>query len=414
MRDLLPSWVERDREIIVNLLQEFVRVRSPNPPGDTRYAMTFVRQRLDDEKLSYKLVTRDETMPNLVASKTFGAGKRHLVLNGHIDVFPVENPESWSTDPWSGSIVDGAIYGRGISDMKVGTLASILTYIYLSRIETDLRGRLTLTVVSDEETFGPNGARHLFDICPEDVKGTSCLVGEPSSAKTVRFGEKGALWIRFAVKTPGGHGAYPHLSPNAIDLAYDLIQSLKELTKEPFIEPREVSEVLDRTRSEVDAAYGLGASDAARAITLNIGTMTAGPKVNMIASNCTFEADFRLPNGVDMDRFKARIDALKEKHAFSYEIIIENHPNWCEPNGELAQIVRRNAHSVTGEMPVDTVGLGNTDARLWRYHAIPAVVYGPAPIGMGSSDERVSIEEALNVIKCHLLSAYDYLNLPDT
>lgn len=413
MRDVLLSWVDGDREKIISLLQEFVRARSPNPPGDTTDAMAFVRKRLDDEPLPYRLVNRDETMPNLVASTTFLPGKRHLVLNGHIDVFPVEEPEAWSVDPWDGSIVDGSIYGRGIADMKVGTLASLLTYIYLSRIPADLRGRLTLTVVSDEETFGPNGARHLFDICPDAVSGTSCLIGEPSSSKTIRFGEKGALWLRFTIKTPGGHGAYPHMSPNAIDLAYALIQSLKELVHEPFTEPVEVATILDRTRAEYDAAYGAGASDAARMITLNIGTMTAGPKVNMIASHCTFEADFRLPNGVDMDQFKARIGSLNSKHAFTYEILVENRPNWCEPNGDLAKIVQRNAELLTNEKPVPTVGLGNTDARLWRYRGVPAVVYGPAPIGMGSSEERVEIEEALNVIRCHVLSAYDYLNQPD-
>ena len=55
------------------------------------------------------------------------------------------------------------------------------------------------------------------------------------------------------------------------------------------------------------------------------------------------------------------------------------------------------------------IGLGNTDARLWRYRGVPAVVYGPAPVGMGSKDERVAVDEALDVLRCHTLSAYDYL-----
>ncbi len=55
------------------------------------------------------------------------------------------------------------------------------------------------------------------------------------------------------------------------------------------------------------------------------------------------------------------------------------------------------------------IGLGNTDARLWRYAGVPAVVYGPAPRGMGSVDENVPLEEMFAVIRCHLLSAYDYL-----
>lgn len=70
----------------------------------------------------------------------------------------------------------------------------------------------------------------------------------------------------------------------------------------------------------------------------------------------------------------------------------------------------RNAESLTGIKPVDVVSLGNTDARLWRYRNVPAVIYGPPPRGLGSKNENVPIADALNVIKCHVLTAYDYLS----
>jgi succinyl-diaminopimelate desuccinylase len=408
MRDRLIKAIDEERTAIVTFLQDFVRARSPNPPGDTRAAMAHVRSFLDRRGLDYRLHTRDETMPNLVATRTFAAGAKHLVLNGHIDVFPVGDASGWRVDPWSGAIVDGAIYGRGVADMKVGTTASILTYAYLCEL-ADLKGRLTLTVVSDEETFGPYGARHLFDVCPDEITGTACLNGEPSSLETVRFGEKGAFWLRFRVTAPGGHGAYTHMSPNAIELAYALIRDLKALTKFEFNEPERVRTALDSSRAQFDAAYGAGASDAARRITFNVGTITGGPKVNMIATKCEFEVDYRLPNGVDPKRFMAEIRALGQKHNFDMDVIIENEPNWCEPNSELTQIVMRNAEVLTGIRPVDVVSLGNTDARLWRYRNVPAVIYGPRPRGLGSANENVPIDDALNVIKCHVLSAYDYL-----
>jgi len=408
MRDRLLKAIDDDRDRIVTFIQDFVRARSPNPPGDTRRAMAHVRSFLDRNAISYALRTRDETMPNLVASQAFAAGNKHLVLNGHIDVFPVNDTSGWAVDPWSGAIIDGAIYGRGVADMKVGTAASIFTYAYLQEL-TDLKGRLTLTVVSDEETFGPYGARHLFDVCPEEITGTACLNGEPSSFETVRFGEKGALWLKFRVSTPGGHGAYTHMSANAIEQAYALLRDLKALTEFKFVEPKEVATALDRSRAQFDAAYGAGASDAARRITFNVGTITGGPKVNMIASNCEFEVDYRLPNGVDPARFMAEIKALEQKHKFAMEVLIENAPNWCEPHSELTQIVMGNAEALTGIRPANVVSLGNTDARLWRIRNVPAVIYGPPPRGLGSINEHVPIEDALKVIKCHVLSAYDYL-----
>jgi succinyl-diaminopimelate desuccinylase len=142
--------------------------------------------------------------------------------------------------------------------MKVGTSASILTYLYLRRLGAPLKGKLTLTVVSDEETFGPYGARYLFEACPERITGTACLNGEPSSQYTVRFGEKGAVWLRFTITTPGGHGAFHHLSPNAIELAYPLINDLREFTKFQFQEPSEVVEALEAAREQMDKANGAG------------------------------------------------------------------------------------------------------------------------------------------------------------
>jgi succinyl-diaminopimelate desuccinylase len=409
LRDELLNRIAADRNEILRFMQDFVRIRSPNPPGDTRSAMAHVRALLDRHEIAYEMKVRDESMPNLVASRVFAEGRKHLVLNGHIDVFPVETEAGWTRDPWDGE-VEGAIWGRGSADMKVGTTASILTFIYLSERATTLTGRLTLTVVSEEESFGPNGARHLFDVCPEAVTGTSCLNGEPSSANTVRFGEKGAIWLKITVLTPGGHGAYPHVSPNAIEKAFALAQDLRGLTTIPFIEPEPVVNALERFREQYDAAYGPGAANVARKITMNLGTIKGGSRVNMIASQCTFEVDFRLPNGVDVDGFMARVEGLKNLHDFTYEVLIQNRPNWCDPDSELAKIVTRQATAIAGVRPISAVSLGNTDARLWRYRGVPGVIYGPAPRGMGSADEHVPNEEALNVVRCHVLSAAEYLS----
>ena len=174
------------------------------------------------------MIAPQETMPNIVA--TFAAGKpgRHLALNGHIDVFPVGDGEGWTQDPWGGALVDGRIYGRGACDMKCGTTASIFTFLYLHELREELYGRLTLSAVSDEETFGPWGARYLGEHHPE-VFGDCCLNGEPSSPWTLRFGEKGPLWIEFTVRTRGAHGAYTHLSKSATAIAARIIGELYRL-----------------------------------------------------------------------------------------------------------------------------------------------------------------------------------------
>jgi succinyl-diaminopimelate desuccinylase len=311
--------------------------------------------------------------PNFLGSIEFDPGPLHLVLNGHIDVFPVEDASSWTTPPWGGELVDGRIYGRGSADMKCGTTASIWTFLYLSQRQDLLGGRLTLTVVSEEENFGPLGTRYLFDHHLDEVLGTCCLNGEPSSPYSVRFGEKAPLWLKFTVRTKGGHGAFVHASKNAGLIALDLISELSRVPDLPFQEPAEVAAALDGATDELDRAYGAGAAKVIRQITFSLGTIRGGVKVNMIAAECEFEADYRIPNGVRSEDILERIrDIMARYPEATMEILNRGEPNWCEPNHPMMDIVRENAFAVGGIRPAKVVSPGATDARLWRLRGVPA------------------------------------------
>ena len=407
-RDQILAWIEAERDGIVAFLQRLVRARSPNPPGDTLAAAAVVGERLDAEGLPYRIVAPNPVMPNFVGTFDGALPGRHLVLNGHIDVFPVASDHGWSRDPWSGDIVDGKLYGRGAADMKPGTTASIITYALLHRLRDRLKGRLTLTAVSDEETFGPWGARWLMDHEPE-VLGDCCLNGEPSGPNTIRFGEKGPIWLRFTVRAPGAHGAYTHTG-SATLTATRLIGELQRLEELQADLPHNVMAAIDEASAAADAAMGQGAGAIVGKVTLNIGLLNGGVKVNMIPSECTFEADIRLPPGMTRERVMAEVERMLAAYP---EVEMEetgcNLPSYCDPYGEMVGILQKNVQALAGHRPTPIVGLGGTDARLWRYRNIPAYVYGVYPHGMGSHDEHVDIEEFLHVVRTHALSAYDYL-----
>ena len=403
--------VDRDREEIIAFIREFVRCKSPNPPGNTVEAARHITSFLAANKLPYEIVSPHPEMPNIVAITRYGEAGRHLVLNGHIDVFPVESEVGWTHGSWSGALVDGKIYGRGVADMKVGTTASIMTYRYLSQLGDQLKGKLSLAAVSDEETFGPWGARYLFEHRHEGVMGDACLIGEPSSPRTVRYGEKGTLWMEFTVRTKGAHGAYVHMSDNAILVANEVINELRKLEEIEAREPDNLTASLNAAAGAIDQAYGRGAFDNLRRITVNIGRMTGGTKVNMVPAECRFQADMRIPNGLSGATVEDHIARLKSQFPqLEAERISYHPPTWSAPDGDLLQYVQANATAICGIEPAPVIALTATDARLWRAHDIPAYVYGPAPKGMGSVDEQVDVEEALNVIRCHLLSAWDYLS----
>jgi succinyl-diaminopimelate desuccinylase len=408
-RATLLQWVDEERERIVAFFRAFVRCRSPNPPGDTTEAARFIGDFLRSEGLEFRVIAPHDKMPNLVAAFDGASAGKHLVLNGHIDVFPVGDGVGWTQDPWGGDLVDGKIYGRGACDMKAGTSASIFTYAFLHRIRRRLKGRLTLTAVSDEETFGPWGARYLVEHHPE-VLGDCLLNGEPGSPYTIRFGEKGPLWLEFKIRTKGAHGAYTHASESATRLAQRLIGDLEAVTRIESNISDNLARSLEAARESVDKAMGKGAADIVPKVTLNIGVIEGGLKVNMVPSACRFEADIRLPLGVTREQVMAVVHRVLAGYPqATVEEMNFNPPSYCPPDGAMVGIIQENVQSLRGFKPQPIVSLGGTDARLWRYRDIPAYVYGPFPYGMGSADEHVDLEEFLHIVRVHLLSAYDYL-----
>ena len=406
------AMIEAEKDRIVAFFRDFVAIPSPNPPGDTTAAVRFITDFLEAEGAPWRLVAPQRDMPNVVGAVEGGAPGRNLVLNGHVDVFPVsDDPEAegWTADPWGGELRDGAVYGRGAADMKAGTSASIWTYVLLSRIRDRLKGRLTLTCVSDEETFGPWGARWLMEHEPE-VRGDCCLNGEPSSPFSVRFGEKGPLWLTFTVRTPGAHGAYTHASPSATRLAMKLIEDLESLEDLEFPMPDNLMRAQIEGREATDRAMGPGAADVLPKVTLNIGTIRGGLKNNMIPQSCVFEADIRLPVGVSRAQVMEEVEKIAARHPEASFVEDRcNEPSWCDPYGEMMEIIQDNVESLGRPRPTPIVSIGGTDARLWRYEGVPAYVYGPFPTGMGSFDENVPVEDFLHVVRTHALSAYDYL-----
>ncbi|MBM3584523.1 MAG: M20 family metallopeptidase [Alphaproteobacteria bacterium] len=408
-RQQLLDWIEADRAMLIEFFAGFVRAKSPNPPGDTGEAVAHIRRFLDARALPYRIIDPEPRFPNVVGTFEGGAGAgRHLVLNGHIDVFPV-GEETWTHGPWSGAVADGKVWGRGACDMKCGTSASIFTYAYLHRVRDRLKGRLTLTAVSDEETFGPFGARYLMEHHPE-VHGDCCLNGEPSSPYTIRFGEKAPIWLAVTVTTRGSHGAYTHTSASATKIAAKLIGELEALTDIPVEAPHNVASALTAAREAIDKAQGAGAADIIQKVTVNIGRIEGGLKVNMVPGHCRFEVDIRLPVGATKERIMAAVRAIVGCFPEAkVEEINSQLPSWCDPYGDMVGILQDNVEALRGFRPTPIVSLGGTDARLWRLANVPAYVYGPKPTNMGAADEHVEIDEFLHVVRTHVLSAHDYL-----
>lgn len=414
MRDTILGWIERDRDELVRFLSAFVAVASPNPPGDTRAATAFLLDHLRAHGVPAEIRAAKPEWPNIVGS--FGSGGPHLVLNGHIDVFPAGPAEAWSRDPWSGAVEGGRVHGRGVADMKCGTAASVWTYILLHRLRgclgDRLPGRLTLTCVSDEETGGTWGAKWLLDTFPDECRGDCCLNGEPSTPGLIRFGEKGTLRLVIEVDTPGAHAAYTHLSRNAIGLACELVRELYTLEGMPVVQPEEVRAAIEASRSGIEQALGRGGGDILNRVTVSPGVIQGGLKINVLPGHCRLEVDIRLPLGMTHAAVMAEVERIMAGTPEARLLPVWTHsaePTASDPTHRMVGILQDVAEGLTGQRPVPAVSLGASDAKHWRRCGVPAFLYGCSPNNMAKPDEWVDVDEYLHVVRSHALAAAAFM-----
>src|SRR5438034_376247 len=280
----LAKWIDQDRDTIIGFLCDFVRAKSPNPPGDTTLAAAHITRFLEAQGLPFRVIAPQATMPNIVGTFEGRGPGRHLLLNG-----------------------------------------------------------------------------------------------EPSSPLTIRFGEKGPLWLRFTTRTRGAHGAYTHLSPSATKISARLIVDLEELTTlEPSV-PIDIADALAGAAAAIDEAQGPGAKDIIQRVTVNIGVIQGGQKVNMVPGTCWFEADVRLPPGLGKDAVLAKVRHILARYPdTTMEEINFSAPSACDPNHEMVGILRANARAL------GRPGLAAA-YRLAGTHGLDAVVLEANAIGWGAS-----------------------------
>ncbi len=265
-RDEILKRIDERQDEWLRLLGDLVRRPSENPPGDTRAAADCLVEYLTRTGHPPEVVEPQPGMVNVVAATDRGPG-RSMILNGHLDTFPVGDRSGWERDPFSGEVADGKVFGRGVSDMKAGTAASLIAFCLLSELRDAWKGRLTFAAVADEETMGPWGANYLVDHHPR-LRADAVLIGEPSTPSTVRFGEKGMVWFTLTARGQMGHSAYPHHGWNAIFEIGEALGELREMETMAWPVPEEFLRRIDEARAPTTAMLGGGTTDILSSVTV--------------------------------------------------------------------------------------------------------------------------------------------------
>lgn len=153
---------------------------------------------------------------NVVSRRGAGAGPS-LLLNGHLDTVGV----SGMTEPFSGAVRDGRLYGRGSADMKSG-VACILA-VAAEMASERIPGELIVALTADEE----HASIGMEALVGTGVVADAAVVCEPTSL-SVMPAHKGFLWIDAHVRGRAAHGSRPDAGVDAIAHMGHLLVAFEE------------------------------------------------------------------------------------------------------------------------------------------------------------------------------------------
>jgi succinyl-diaminopimelate desuccinylase len=313
-----------------------------------------------------------EDVTNLWA--TLGSSGPLFVFAGHTDVVPTGHQNNWQYPPFSATVADGLLHGRGAADMK-GSIAAMITAVERFLAASELNARIGFLITSDEEGAAINGTQKVIkELGARNIKIDYCLVGEPSSSEqlgdTVKIGRRGSLGAKLVVNGTQGHVAYPQLAINPI---HKILPVLTHLT--------------DITWDEGNASFP--------ATSFQISNINAGTgATNVIPGQIEVVFNFRFSTELDAPTIKSRVTQLLDEAELNYQL---DWNLWGKPfltdTGKLVKAISESIQQNCGYDTEHSTAGGTSDGRFIAPTGAEVVELGPCNATIHQVDEKITVAE---------------------
>jgi acetylornithine deacetylase len=395
---------------IVRLLVDLVRMPSVTGTDaeaelQRKQATLLAAEGLDVDfwKLDLDALSADPGYPGTEAVRTEGygmvaatdAGVPALVLQGHIDVVPPGDRDTWAVDPFAGTVSAGVLHGRGACDMKAGVAANLAVVRAIRRSGLRLEQPLAVhTVVSEED-----GGLGAFATVRRGHTGDAAVITEPTSGRVVTAAA-GAL--TFAITVPGraAHGSTRYEGVSAFDAYLPLHRALLEL---------------ERSRNaSVPALFG----DNPLPYAISIGCVHAGDWSSSVPDLLTAHGRYGVRLGEDMASARAQFEAAVGAVAAADPWLRDHPPVVTWSGGQFGSGTTPSDHPFVAEVQdavrdsragsaaeLGAVPYGS-DLRIYAAAGMPTLHYGPGDVRLAhSAREQVRLEEVFAVARALTLLA---------
>ncbi len=274
----------------VTLLQDLIRIPSPNPPGDARAIASFVEGFMRSVGCDTHEYAPDNK-PEAVSAVGILRGQHDgptIMLHAHIDTVPIAADEAgrWSVDPYAAIIKDGKVYGKGSIDDKAPMAAMLVALAHAAANRDKLHGTLVVVGAAEEETGGKLGTKWLAEsgllpMCDFIV------VGE-QTANHVANAHKGVLRATVRATGKSVHATNPDRGVNAINIMARAVLALENYHHQLAV--------------HVHPTVGVP--------TCNVGVISGGSTANAVPDSATVYLDRRMIPHENPDEVKRELEAV--------------------------------------------------------------------------------------------------------
>ncbi|PEJ59602.1 acetylornithine deacetylase [Bacillus sp. AFS002410] len=411
-KKVIQDYISEHKAKTIELLRQLVMENSVS--GNESKAQAIVLEKLRELELDldvwdpdikemkehpYFISTRDDFAgsPNIVATLKGTGGGKSMILNGHIDVVPEGNLQQWTNPPYSATVVDNKLYGRGATDMKGGNVALILAIEAIKKSKITLKGNVYFQSVIEEES---GGAGTLATIL-RGYSADGVIIPEPTNMKFF-IKQQGSMWFRLRVKGKVAHGGTRYEGVSAIEKSMLIVQQIQKL------------EQLRNDRINDPLYDGVPIP-----IPINIGTIHGGTWPSSVSDLVTLEGRFGVaPNEkleAAREEFENWIYNIKNLDDWFVENPVEVEwfgarwvPGTVEADSELVQTLQRNYCETMNQSPIVEAAPWGTDGGLFtQILNIPMIVFGPGETKVAHyPDEFIDLDQlflSAEIIACTLI-----------
>lgn len=416
----------RYQDMAVELMQQYLRINTSNPPGNEIEAARFFKKIFDQYGIENEIFEYKPGRANIIARLKGNGSKRPIILLSHTDVVTAE-PASWKVDPFSGVIKDGAIWGRGALDMKGEGLLHLMTMILLKQEGPSLSRDVIFLGTADEEVDDEGSLWMIANKADlfKDAEylltegGDNLLEGGSVKIVGVDVAEKAPFWLRLTATGLPGHGSrpVPDSASNRLIRAMNrildwetpvkLLPAVEQFFKDVApLQPEPLRSQFANIRESLKNpafAKSLASQREYNFLlrnTISITMLSGSKQTNVIPNTATCNLDVRLLPGESPEDFLKALTAVIADPSIKIENINRFKPPNSSPiSTELFSLIaRKTKENHPGAVITTKMLSGYTESQLYRQLGI--VAYGWAPIyttaeedeGVHGNNERISVQ----------------------